>query len=197
VRADQTHPFAVPGGQRVERLFDEEGKQAGALIREWKAIEGAFETTIERVKENGYKLSIRIINASDIRPQSREDALRHSLISTHTILWASGAEFVSLLEPPEPYVMAAAACENEKTWPVLVGEPGDRHTLLSAPISLYDYPDILPEGPEDRFDGPASDESGCEILERTESLSPEDLSKLSSIIRSLQALRRGSDGYVS
>lgn len=38
------------------------------------------------------------------------------------------------------------------TWPVLVGEEGERDTMLSAPIILYGYPQIAPESPADLFD---------------------------------------------
>ena len=67
-------------------------------------------------------------------------------------------EFVSLLEPPPEFQEAAAACSNVGTWPVLAGEPGQRDTVLSSPIILYDYPQIAPESPGDLFDGTEIDE---------------------------------------
>ena len=36
---------------------------------------------------------------------------------------------------------------------MLVGEPGDRHTVLASPIILEDHPRIAPESPGDLFDG--------------------------------------------
>ena len=53
---------------------------------------------------------------------------------------------------------AAAACRNVGTWPVLAGEAGERDTVLSSPIILYDYPQIAPESPGDLFDGAEIDE---------------------------------------
>jgi hypothetical protein len=44
------------------------------------------------------------------------------------------------------------------TWPVLVGEDGEKRRMLSAPIILYDYPRIAPESPGDYFDGTEIDE---------------------------------------
>jgi hydrogenase maturation protease len=121
-----------------------------------------------------------------------------------------GGTFVSLLEPPPEYQEAAGRCENVKTWPVLAGEPGDRHTLLSSPIILYDYPQVSPQSPGNLFDGTEIDElltlsiltltdeekqemresdaRAREILERTESLTPEQLMQLHGAIRSLQPL---------
>src|SRR5204862_7706221 len=66
--------------------------------------------------------------------------------------------FVSLLEPPQAWQAAAAACRNVGTWPVLVGEEGQRDTMLSSPIILYDYPQVAPESPGDLFDGTEIDE---------------------------------------
>jgi hypothetical protein len=137
----------------------------------------------------------------------RAEVLRHTLVSTHTILRVQNGEFVSLLEPPDAYRDAVAQCENIKTWPVLAGEPGERHTVLSSPIILYDYPQISPESQGNYFDATEIDEllaltvmtltdeekqemrdSGMhsrEILERTESLSEEQLIKLHATVRSL------------
>ncbi len=44
------------------------------------------------------------------------------------------------------------ACQNTGTWPVLVGEQGDRGTMLAAPTILGDYPEIAPESPRELFD---------------------------------------------
>ena len=82
----------------------------------------------------------------------------YSLVSAHTILTVEGGEFVSLLDPPENLKSVAAECQNIGTWPVLVGEEGDRGTMLSSPIILYDYPQIAPESPGSLFDGTEIDE---------------------------------------
>ncbi len=89
---------------------------------------------------------------------SRADALMYSLVSAHTILTVEDGEFVSLLDPPENLRSLAAECSNIGTWPVLVGEEGERDTMLSSPIILYDYPQIAPESPGSLFDGTEIDE---------------------------------------
>jgi hypothetical protein len=94
---------------------------------------------------------------------------------------------------------------------VLVGEEGQRNMLLSSPIILSDYPQIAPESPGDLFDGGeidqllilnimsltdeekeemrASDPRAREILERCESLSPEELMNLHGAIREFRMLK--------
>ena len=161
-----------------------------------------------------YRLTARIRNTTPwpgegAETESRTGAVRRSFISTHTILRVSGGEFISLLEPPAGCEDAAANCANIKTWPVLVGEPGEAHTLLSSPIILYDYPRISPESQGNYFDATEidellalsvmtltdeekqemreSDDHGREILERTESLSEEQLMKMHGVVRYLQA----------
>ncbi|CAN5557114.1 hypothetical protein BH24ACT18_BH24ACT18_04470 [soil metagenome] len=115
------------------------------------------------------------------------------------------------MDPPEEFREAVEGCENLKTWPVLVGEEGGRSMMLSSPIILYDYPQIAPESPGDLFDGGeidqllilniltltdeekeemrASDPRGREILDRCESLSPEQLMNLHGVVRESQRLR--------
>jgi hydrogenase maturation protease len=116
--------------------------------------------------------------------------------------------FVSLLAPPEQISELAASCKNVGTWPVLVGEEGERDTLLSSPIILYDYPQIAPESAGDLFDGTEideilalrimtltddekremsqSDERARQMLERTETLPIEQLMKLHGVLRNLR-----------
>ena len=137
----------------------------------------------------------------------RQTALQQSFVSTHTLLCVSRGAFASLLDPPDSLAEAARACQNLHTWPVLVGDDGDTDTLLSSPIILYDYPQIAPESPGALFDGTEIDElltlrilaltdeekeemrrsdaRAREILERTESLSVEQLMKMHGVIRSL------------
>ena len=144
-------------------------------------------------------------------PASRDEALARALVSAHTILEVRAGDFVSLVDPPESYRSFAAACQNVGTWPVLVGEDGQRDTMLSSPIILYDYPQIAPESPGDLFDGAEideilslriltmtdeekqemrqSDERARQILERTEALPAEHFAKLHGALRGLRAAR--------
>ena len=201
----------VSGGSKEEPLAEPAGGVAGALVRSWRPLRGAVEVGAERVRKGAFRLMVRITNATPWGGEDRESTLRQTFISTHTTLRVEGGGFVSLMDPPEELTEAAEGCENLKTWPVLVGEEGDRSTMLSSPIILYDYPQIAPESPGDLFDGTeidqmlilnvlnltdgekeemrASDPRGREILERCESLSPEDLMKLNGTFRDIRMLR--------
>lgn len=172
-------------------------------------IRGELELESSQLADGVFKLSVEIRNCVSAGADfTREEALLRSLISVHTILQVSGGEFVSLLDPPETMRETVAACSNVGTWPVLVGEDGQRNTLLSAPIILYDYPQIAPESPGDLFDGTEideilalriltmtdaekaevrnSDDRARRILERTELLPPEHFQKLHGALRGIK-----------
>jgi hypothetical protein len=203
--------IAVAGGREEEDLLDAAGERAGALVRSWRPLEGAVEVSAQRVAPELARVTVSIANTTPWDGGAREDVLRHTFCSTHTVLRARSGAFVSLTDPPEPLRAAAESCRNEGTWPVLVGEPGERHTLLSSPIILEDHPRIAPESPGDLFDGGEidqmlvlnilsltdeekaemrdSDPRAREILERTEALSEEELMRLHGAIRDLRLVR--------
>lgn len=194
--------IAVAAGHAREGL----GQADGALLRTWQALEGEVSVSMDRagadVGDDLRRLSVTIRNLTDLAPDApREQALRRTFCSTHTLLRAgAGAELVSLTDPPPELGAAASECANLGTWPVLVGEPGDRTTMLSSPIILEDYPRVAPESPGDLFDGgeidqllvlnilaltdaekaemAATDARARKILERTEALTPEQLMAL-------------------
>jgi hydrogenase maturation protease len=148
-----------------------------------------------------------VVNATELpsAETDRETALAHSLVSAHTILGINQGEFISLLEPPDEFRGAVAGCRNEGTWPVLVGEVGAKDTMLSSPIILYDYPAIAPESPGELFDSTEideiltlrvltmteeekeearrTDERARRLLDRAESLGPEQFAKLHGVLR--------------
>jgi hypothetical protein len=204
-------PFDFPAGRELEPVRDESGRIAGAIIREWEALSGWIEVDSEQCRAGVHKLTIRIRNLTSYASspdRSRADALIHSLVSAHTILTVEGGEFVSLLDPPDELKGLAAECKNIGAWPVLVGEEGDRSTMLSSPIILYDYPQIAPESPGALFDGTEideilslriltltdeekremrqSDDRAREMLERTEHMPPEQFMKLHGALRGLR-----------
>jgi hypothetical protein len=201
----------IPAGSREEPLRGPAEEVVGALVREWRMLRGTVEVEAEPLREGIFRVTVRITNTTPWGGEDRESTLRQTFVSTHTALGVEGGEFVSLIDPPEELGEAAQGCVNLKTWPVLVGEEGERNMMLSSPIILYDYPQIAPESPGDLFDGTeidqmlilnvlnltdeekeemrASDPRGREILERCESLSPEELMKLSGTFREIRMLR--------
>lgn len=134
----------------------------------------------------------------------RSAALRRSLVAAHVLLAVADGSFVSMLEPPEWARPAVAGCENQHTWPVLIGEGHD--TMLSSPIILYDQPEIAPESPGDLFDALEIDEilslrtlaltddekraargtdaKAAEIIDRVENMPQELMDRLHGAIRS-------------
>ncbi|MFL5820327.1 MAG: hypothetical protein ACJ76S_06545 [Solirubrobacteraceae bacterium] len=198
-------PIRVAAGSGREELRDVDGRSVGALERSWRTLEGSLEVSAQRLGERLARITVRVSNASPYQGDSREEALRQTFCSTHCVLRVTGGRFVSMTDPPPDLQSAAQTCRNVGTWPVLVGEEGDRSTVLSSPIILPDYPQVAPESPGDLFDASEidqllvlnilsltdeekremrdSDPRAREILERTESLSEEELMRLHGAIR--------------
>ncbi len=205
-------PFSFPQSREVELLREEaSGKVACVIIRRRQEVEGAIEVTAESEGSGAFKITVRILNLTlleDAAERSRDEALMRSFVSTHTILSVREGEFVSLLDPPDAFKAAAAVCQNVGTYPVLVGDEGERGVMLSSPIILYDYPQIAPESAGELFDGTeideiltlrimtmtdeekremrGADERARLILERTEQLPAEQLMKLHGAMRGLK-----------
>jgi hypothetical protein len=171
-------------------------------------VEALIEVEASLIDRGLYKIRVAISNTGSFSGSTRDEALLQSLISTHSIIGIEGGEFVSLLDPPDELRDLAASCQNVGTWPVLVGEDGQRDAMLSSPIILYDYPKIAPESPGALFDGTEideilslrimtltdqekleigrSDERARLILERTESMPPEQFMKMHGVLRGLR-----------
>ena len=207
-------PFRLSARQESEAIRDAGGLIVGILQRDKASIAGTIELAATAVRQglSNLRRALRTLPRMEMScAVSREEALAQSLVSAHTILELHGGEFVSLVDPPEAYRDFAQACQNVGTWPVLVGEEGQRDTMLSSPIILYDYPQIAPESPGDLFDGAEideilslrimtmtdeekaemrqSDERARQILERTESLPDEQLMKLHGALRGLRTVK--------
>jgi hypothetical protein len=201
----------IPAGSKEGPLAEPTGEVVGALVHSWRALGGTVEVEAEPAGEGVFRVTVRITNTTPWGGEDRESTLRQTFVSTHTALEVEGGWFVSLTDPPEEFREAAQGCKNLKTWPVLVGEEGERNMLLSSPIILSDYPQIAPESPGDLFDGGeidqllilniltltdeekeemrASDPKAREILTRCESLSPEELMNLHGAIREFKMVR--------
>ncbi len=202
-REVQLEPMSLPRlcGQPVHHPFRFAGESGQ------KPAEGTVEVTAARLSSNLFRIRVDAINTSSASCSSREEALYWSMVSTHTILGVECGSFVSLLEPPEELREKAAECRNEATWPVLVGEAGERDAMLSSPIILYDYPQIAPESPGALFDATEIDEiltlrimtlsddekrqmgqldeRTRQILERTSAMPPEQFMKLHGVLRAV------------
>lgn len=210
-RQARSDPIAFGAGTEHERLVDAAGLEVGSLAREWAALQGTIDVRAAVVTGNCVRLTVCIANTTQLSNVSqgwrRNEALVQTMISTHTILRVRRGEFISLLEPPAAYAEEAARCENVKTWPVLAGARGQRQTVLSSPIILYDYPAVSPESRGNFYDATEIDElltlgvmtltdaekqsmretdpRSREILERTESVTLDQLMGLHAMVRTV------------
>jgi hypothetical protein len=150
----------VPGGREEEAVIAG-GVHHGRIVRERAAITGVVRASGTELscERRIHRLSIRVENVTpwDALGARRDLVLRSSLAGVHLLL-ATGGRFVSLLDPPAWAEDAARSCKNVRTFPVLAGEHGTADLMLSAPIILYDHPQIAPESQGDFFDATEIDE---------------------------------------
>ncbi len=204
-------PIHFPASREIEPLRNTADDEVGVLIRTQQAIDGVVAISAARLGKGLYKLSVQIENLTSLTTAdkpSREEALPRTFISTHTIIGVQSGAFISLTDPPAGMESAVAGCQNTGTWPVLVGEAGDRSMLLSSPIILPDYPQIAPESASNLFDGTEIDEiltlrimtltddekreiqqsdpRGHELLARTEAIPEEQFRKMHGVMRGLR-----------
>jgi len=158
------------------------------------------------------RVTVALENTSAFTSTDRTEAQRRSFISAHFVLHVRDGAFISLTDPPAEHQAEAAECSNNVgLWPILVGAEGDQSTLLASPIILSDYPQIAPESPGLLFDCGeidqllilntltltdaekaevrATDPKAREILDRAESLTAQDLSRLHGTMRDFRVLR--------
>jgi hypothetical protein len=162
--------------------------------RTWDALSGTVDVGAEALGDGRHRITVEVANETPWEGGTRDAVLARTFCSTHTVLRSATGAFVSAYD-------AGELCENVGTWPVLVGEPGSRDTVLSSPIILEDHPRIAPESPGDLFDGGEidgllalnimaltddekaemreTDPRARQILERTEALTQEQLLRLS------------------
>ena len=218
-QVSETKQFSFPTTRTIEPLRDENEKIVGVIVRKQQEILGIIESHINKIENQPvYKLTVRVKNQTafeNAETKTREEALLHSTVSTHTILSAKNGEFVSLLEPPDELSEAVAACENIKTYPVLAGTEGETDCMLSSPIILYDYPQIAAESAGDLFDGAeideiltlrimtltddekremrGLDERARKMLERTENMPDEQLLKMHGAMKGAAKAVKGNE----
>jgi hypothetical protein len=193
----------------IERAID--AQSPGLYPFTFGGIDGSVSVTCRVTQPGVTRVRVDIVNRTT--RDFEKDLLRQCLISTHTLLEAREGAFVSLLDPPPQLKEAAGNCQNVGAWPVLMGEEGERDCMLAAPIILYDYPKVAEESPHDLYDCTEIDEiltlriltlsdaekeeirrSGgreLRLLDRVESLTPQQMLDLHGAIRKPQPFRRG------
>jgi hypothetical protein len=206
--------FEFPASENLEPINDSRGSIVGIIRRRQERLAGEILLQVEELRSGLFKISIDVMNQTPVSERDLENpdsVLLRTLASTHTILHLEEAEFVSLMDPPDSLRELTSSCKNEGTWPVLVGDEqaGDRSTMLSSPIILYDYPKIAAESPGELFDGTEIDEiltlrvmtmtdaekdemrqsdpRARRILERTESMPEDQMLKMHGVVRELRS----------
>jgi hypothetical protein len=206
---DDRFPFDVDGGEDFEII---PGGHGARLARRRRPLRGELRLRADPLPGpfGGLRLGVRVANTAPWRSDSRDDALNHALIAAHTLLWISSGSFLSLLDPPEWASAMAKECRNEHVWPVLVGEPGRRDTVLCSPIILYDHPAVAEESAGNLFDGTeideiltlrtmtltdeekrearATDDRAAQLIDRVDAMPPELLDRLHGTIRYLRSV---------
>ena len=211
--------FEFPASRTTEPIVTKSGRQVGRFIRESTAVKGTLRLSSESIEESTAlrKLHLRIENVTPWSDAgaSRDLVMRSSLIGVHSLLEARRGKFVSLIDPPEWAKAGVQKCSNVHTWPVMVGDDGDRDVVLSSPIILYDYPQIAPESPGDLYDATeideiltlrtmtltddekrqarATDPRAAAIIDRVDDMPPEILDKLHGALRYLRSSTTAAD----
>lgn len=170
--------------------------------------EESFESTsflIEQVAEDVFRVRATVRNTSPIEARApREEAEDHAMGAAHVVLRTDAGEWISAIDPPPELTTLASTCVQGGLFPVLLGPKGASHTMLAAPIILYDHPEIAPESAGDLFDATEIEEilslrlltlSDAEkeairrdpqrraLLDRIESLGPHAYAKLHGVFR--------------
>ncbi|UNS99875.1 hypothetical protein MMF93_28040 [Streptomyces tubbatahanensis] len=217
IAGERTFPVGAPGGTKTTEPAGA-GALAGAdgealrVVRYRRPL--AARTTLSAHpladRPGAHRLSVRTENTDDTVPAGtpRDEALRHSLIATHTLLGGEGVAYVSLIDPPAWAAAHTDTCRNLHTFPVLAGEEGTRRMMLSSPILLSDHPQVAPESPGDLHDAAeideilslrtflltdeekrearATDARAAAILDQVENMPREVFARLHGAIRSLE-----------
>ena len=208
--------MTFPAGGSIEPVRGHTGDIEAVIWREQHCVSVRVQASAQEMGDGLFKLVVRIENNTpfdEADKSCRDRAVLAALASTHTILNVQQGEFLSLIDPPEECRALAAQCRNEGTWPVLVGREGEHDTMLSSPITLYDYPQIAAESPGDFFDGTeidemlvlrvltltdeeqqavaAVDERARALLNRTRSLSQDQMMGLHGVVRTLRPVPAG------
>jgi hypothetical protein len=142
--------FVIEGGEdRDGQVIRRRQRLCGAVSVRATPVPGPWRAARLRVRAENR-------TATAPAPRRREDALPSALVAAHLILSVSGGEFISMTDPPMWARAAVAGCENVGAWPVLAGH--GRDVMLSAPIILYDHPELAQESPGELYDATEIDE---------------------------------------
>jgi hypothetical protein len=220
------HPASVDvhldASEEIEELYERDGTRVGRLVRATEAVDLRVELRGERVASDVdtdvVRATTEVVNVTDWADAAAERAevVRHGVAGLHLLLVAHEGRFASAIDPPTWASASASACHNLGTYPVLVGDqdgdPSAPHSrgddvVLSAPIILYDHPQVADESPGDAYDATeihelltlcttaltdaekraarATDPRAAAVIDDADHLPPEILARLHGAVREL------------
>jgi hypothetical protein len=163
--------FELPKQVDREPVTDDQGRYVGVIERARLALAVTLEVRAVQLSPRCFRITFSASNETSrvgtIHPRdqggqcplyTRDQAALAACVAAHAVIVVRDGELVSQFDPPEQYREWSAANQNMGVWPVVVGTPPDRSTMLAAPIILYDYPQIAPESPTTLFDSTEIDE---------------------------------------
>ncbi len=191
------------------------------VVRCQSAVLGVVDVTARQVKDNMYLVAVTLRNETPCKPRpsasARDTVVLQAFASAHLILRVRGGEFISRIDPPAECAELCTMDAADGLWPVLLGEPGERNTMLCSPIILYDYPEVAPESPGDFFDGTEMDEMlalrvmtlsdeeklqvaahdarGRALLRRSDEMTQRQMAQLHGVTRSMRPVEETTDGF--
>jgi hypothetical protein len=211
-------PIEIAAEHTEEILADAEGAVVGRVLRDQAPISGRVAVRVARCEGPFmmHRLTVEVTNLTDwAGPAShRDEVVRRSLLSVHTLLAVESGDFVSHRDPPDFAKQAVATCDNKGTYPILVDD--DDKIILSSRIILDDHPEVAPESEGDYCDATEYDEilslmvltlsdeekrearmtdaRSAAIIDRCDNMPPEVWERLHGAIRSLSpVIRNESD----
>jgi len=126
----------TPGRFTIAAGYAREPLQGGAMVRQWRRLDGRLDVVLEPQGNGLQRLSVSVSNLTPWHGSSQADALESAFCRLSLALFVTGGAFVPALDP------RAAACRHEQLWPVLIGEAPDRSSILASGIKLADYPTV-------------------------------------------------------
>jgi hydrogenase maturation protease len=135
-------PFQFPAEEQLELIKDRHGSIVGLIRRRKEQLDGEILCEIEEIEAGLFRIAVEIVNRTPVPEtelENQDAVLLRTLASTHTVLHTDEGQFVSLMDPPDSRRELAAACKNQGTWPVLVGDESaaDRTTMLSFDEDIF------------------------------------------------------------
>ncbi len=206
--AGHTEPVDIHPGVDIEPL-EADGEMVARLVRERAHLQATVTARADEIAgvDGLFRLTVRVDNQVPVEGLEQPDVIRRSFVGTHLLLDlpAAGSRFVSVIDPPDDARDAAAACQQQRCWPVLAGVTGDESLLLGSPIILYDHPEVAEESSvalfdsteideiltlrvltmtdEEKAEARATDPRAAEIVDRCEQMSPQDMQRLHGVLR--------------